>query len=123
VSLKTPIKIREFQRKLYTKAKQEPAYRFYLLYDKICREDILTLAYRLGKANAGAPGVDGQSFLEIETEGQQGLDHSSLSASIHANVWRASSLSISSSGSRLSVVWVCPNWAPRSKRASSEAAS
>jgi len=71
VSLETPIKIREFQRKLYTKAKQEPAYRFYLLYDKIYREDILAQAYRLAKANAGSPGVDGQSFLEIETEGQE----------------------------------------------------
>ena len=69
MSLETPIKIREFQRKLYTKAKQEPSYRFYLLYDKIHREDILTHAYELAKANGGAPGVDGQSFWGIETLG------------------------------------------------------
>ena len=59
MSLETPIKIRALQRKLYTKAKQEPSYRFYLLYDKINREDILDHAYQLAKANGGAPGVDG----------------------------------------------------------------
>jgi len=69
VSLTTPIKIREFQRKLYTKAKQEPAYRFYLLYDKMYREDILAHAYALVKSNQGAPGVDGQTFWGIETLG------------------------------------------------------
>jgi len=71
MSLETPIKIREFQRKLYTKAKQEPAYRFYVLYDKIHREDILAHAYELAKANSGAPGVDGQSFQGIETLGRE----------------------------------------------------
>jgi RNA-directed DNA polymerase len=71
MSLETPIKIREFQRKLYTQAKQEPTYRFYLLYDKICREDILAHAYELAKANGGAPGVDGQSFRGIETQGRE----------------------------------------------------
>jgi retron-type reverse transcriptase len=69
MSLETPIKIREFQRKLYTKAKQEPSCRFYLLYDKIHREDILAYAYQLAKANGGAPGVDDQSFWGIEAQG------------------------------------------------------
>ena len=69
MSLATPEKIRSLQRKLYRKAKAEPAFRFYVLYDKICREDILRHAYGLALANAGAPGVDGVSFAQIEDAG------------------------------------------------------
>src|ERR1044072_3951392 len=69
MSRTTPSKIRELQIKLYRKAKVEPGYRFYLLYDKIYREDILRYAYQLARANQGAPGVDGQTFEEIETKG------------------------------------------------------
>ena len=69
MSLTTPEEIQELQRKLYLKAKQEPDYRFYSLYDKICRQDVLTHAYRLSKANKGMPGVDGKTFEDIEEYG------------------------------------------------------
>ena len=70
-NLATPIKIRELQRKLYCKAKAEPEFRFYQLYDKIWREDILAHAWALARANRGAPGVDGVDFEAIENAGLQ----------------------------------------------------
>jgi RNA-directed DNA polymerase len=69
MSLETPEKIRNLQRKLYCKAKAERAFRFYILYDKICREDVLRHAYALARANAGAPGVDGTTFEAIDASG------------------------------------------------------
>src|SRR6202051_1178875 len=69
MSLETPDKIRSLQRKLYCKAKAEPAFRFYVLYDKICREDILSHAYKLPRTNAGAPGVDGITFEQSDASG------------------------------------------------------
>ena len=63
----TPNEIRTLQRKLYIKAKQEPNYRFYALYDKIYCADILKLAWRLVKANKGSPGVVGIDFAAIES--------------------------------------------------------
>ncbi len=69
MSLETPERIRSLQRKLYCKAKAEPAFRFYVLYEKICRADILAHAYALARENGGAPGVDGMTFSAIEAAG------------------------------------------------------
>lgn len=66
--LLTPENIRTLQRKLYRKAKQDPAFRFYALYDKVCRADILTHAYRLVRANGGSAGVDGVTFRDIRVK-------------------------------------------------------
>ena len=61
--------VRDFQRKIYRKAKQEPKFRFYSLYDKICREDFLREAYKRVRANRGSPGVDGISFADVDEGG------------------------------------------------------
>jgi RNA-directed DNA polymerase len=69
VSLTTPASVRRLQRKLYIKAKEAPQYRFYLLYDKVYRDDVLQHAYQLSRAQRGAPGVDGESFAHIDAQG------------------------------------------------------
>jgi len=68
-TLTTPEKIRTLQRKLYLKAKQEPACRFHALYDKVYRADILSHAYNLVRANKGSAGIDGVTFEAIESGG------------------------------------------------------
>jgi group II intron reverse transcriptase/maturase len=64
--------VRQLQRTLYRKAKQEKGVRFYSLYDKVWREDVLWEAWRQVKANKGAPGVDGQSIEAVVSSGQEG---------------------------------------------------
>ncbi len=69
MSLQPPEKTRKLQEALHAKAKGSPGYRFYLLYDKVYREDVLAFAYQRCKANGGAAGVDGQKFEDIEADG------------------------------------------------------
>ena len=68
-NLSTPNSVQKLQTALHAKAKAEAGYRFYALYDKISREDILTHAYAQCRSNKGAPGVDGQDFADIEAYG------------------------------------------------------
>ena len=70
-NLSTPNSVQKLQTALHAKAKAEPGYRFYALYDKISREDILAHAYAQCRSNKGAPGVDGQDFEDIEAYGAQ----------------------------------------------------
>jgi RNA-directed DNA polymerase len=71
MSLEPPDKVRKLQTALHAKAKAAPDYRFYLLYDKLYRWDVLAYAYLRCKANQGAAGVDGQTFLDIEAYGER----------------------------------------------------
>jgi group II intron reverse transcriptase/maturase len=89
VRLQTPEKIRDLQRKLYLKAKKEPKFRFYLLQDKVWREDILQHAYRLVRANGGAPGIDGVTFQSIETGEGEAKFVSTLQQELKGKTYRA----------------------------------
>jgi RNA-directed DNA polymerase len=70
-NLSTPIRVQKLQIALHAKAKAEAGYRFYALYDKIYREDVLAHAYAQCRSNKGAPGVDRQDFAEVEAYGVQ----------------------------------------------------
>jgi RNA-directed DNA polymerase len=72
-TLETPARIRDLQRALYRRAKTEPHFRAYAIYDKVYRPDILTHAYARVRANGGAPGPDGVTFPQIEESGRDVL--------------------------------------------------
>src|SRR5499425_3263391 len=71
--IKAPINLQDLRRRLYVKAKAEPSWRFWGLYVHVCKQETLLEAYRLAKANDGAPGIDGVTFEAIETEGVEGF--------------------------------------------------
>jgi RNA-directed DNA polymerase len=73
--IKALISLQDLRRRLYIKAKAEPAWRFWGLYVHICKRETLREAYRMAKANDGAPGIDGVTFQAVEAEGtEQFLD-------------------------------------------------
>jgi len=67
--IKAPINLQDLRRRLYVKAKTEPTWRFWGLYGHVCKRETLQQAYRLAKANDGAPGIDGVTFEAVEAEG------------------------------------------------------
>jgi group II intron reverse transcriptase/maturase len=71
MSLEPPLKVQKLQAALHAKAKESPSYCFYLVYDKLYREDILEYAYRHSKAAGGGAGVDGEEFADIESKGRE----------------------------------------------------
>src|SRR6516164_9592269 len=71
--IKAPINLQDLRRRLYVKAKAEPTWRFWGLYGHVCKRETLRQAYRLAKANDGAPGVDGVTFEAVEADGVEGF--------------------------------------------------
>ena len=87
MSLAPPLKVQKLQAALHAKAKGSPDYRFYVLYDKVYRRDVLEWAYTRCRANDGAPGVDRQTFEDIEAYGlDRWLDE--LAAELKAKAYR-----------------------------------
>src|ERR1700751_219032 len=71
MSLSTPASVQKLQTALHDKAKRSPDFRFYALYDKVYRKDVLSFAYACCRANGGAAGVDNQTFKDIATYGAE----------------------------------------------------
>ena len=89
MSLSTPVKIKTLQRKLYTKAKQDPEFCFYVLYDKVSREDVLNHAYALVRSNGGAAGVDGRTIEQIEAQEGKEAFLATLGATLRDKTYQA----------------------------------
>jgi len=91
--IRLPGKLASLRQKLYRKAKLEPKFRFYVLYDRIYRRDVLSSAYRISCANKGKPGVDGVTFEDIES-GPGGIEGflDEIQESLRARSYRPSAV-------------------------------
>lgn len=69
--IKAPVNLRELRRRIYVKAKAQESWRFWGLYVHVCKKETLEAAYRLAKANNGAPGIDGVTFEAVEAGGME----------------------------------------------------
>ena len=67
--IKAPISLQELRRRIYRKAKSDKTHRFWGIFVHVCKTETLMEAYRIAKRNGGAPGIDGQSFADIESAG------------------------------------------------------
>ncbi len=85
--------VRALQRKLYLKAKHQSTYRFYSLYDKVYRSDVLQYAYDLVKKNRGSPGIDGETFASIEAEIGRQAYLQQIQETLKAKTYRATAVS------------------------------
>ena len=70
---KTPINLQELRRRIYRKAKSEKEHRFWGIFVHVTKIEVLTEAYQLAKRNGGAPGIDGQTFEDVESSGHRGI--------------------------------------------------
>jgi RNA-directed DNA polymerase len=87
MNLATPSSVQKLQKALHDKAKESAGFRFYALYDKMYRKDVLAFAYQCCKANGGAAGVDGQRFEDIEEYGvERWLDE--LAEELRSRIYR-----------------------------------
>jgi RNA-directed DNA polymerase len=69
--IKAPISLQELRRRIYRKAKSDKTHRFWGLFVHVTKIETLEEAYRIAKGNGGAPGIDGQSFSDVESAGRQ----------------------------------------------------
>jgi RNA-directed DNA polymerase len=91
--IRLPEKLASLRQKLYRKAKLEPKFRFYVLYDRVYRRDVLSSAYRIARANKGKPGLDGVTFDDIDS-GPGGVEGflDEIQESLRAKTYRPSAV-------------------------------